>query len=416
MSGCHRFWQVLRDVEGVVEEYKAKSRYRKCLFFFRGEYHRYPHGGDVPLPASQCFPSLFRQPCHYKNERKIFYEALRRYPDDFTAGMTTFDMLAKMQHYQFPTRLLDITSDVRLATAMATMPFNDVESAYNAYTSFVYVYAVREDCIKYTDSDTVSMIANLARVDDEKVKFEDLGFLGYEVARERPGFDWRECANQFREDLQKVWCVLPVLRNDRIRLQSGAFFLFGCGNRKEILRPIFRKVILKTKQHLRMVSRGSAMSRLMENIKGILRRKLGNLSRWRDTISILKCQFTRVSFRMNWRNGNRRKGKMTYTIQCYVKKVKLGDSGITSLVIRPTGKSRIEDEENHCLGLDLEKGALNSVKLLQNEIEIKNGSLNGGVMAEALMGAKFHGCEIEIDVETDGSSDKIVKICGVTIL
>lgn len=239
MSGCHRFWQVLRDVEGVVEEYKAKSRYRKCLFFFRGEYHRYPHGGDVPLPASQCFPSLFRQPCHYKNERKIFYEALRRYPDDFTAGMTTFDMLAKMQHYQFPTRLLDITSDVRLATAMATMPFNDVESAYNAYTSFVYVYAVREDCIKYTDSDTVSMIANLARVDDEKVKFEDLGFLGYEVARERPGFDWRECANQFREDLQKVWCVLPVLRNDRIRLQSGAFFLFGCGNRKEILRPIF---------------------------------------------------------------------------------------------------------------------------------------------------------------------------------
>ena len=109
----------------------------------------------------------------------------------------------------------------------------------SAYTSFVYVYAVREDCIKYTDSDAVSMIANLARLDDEKVKFEDLGFLGYEVARERPGFDRRECANQFREDLQKVWCVLPVLRNERIRLQSGAFLPFGCGDRKEILRPTF---------------------------------------------------------------------------------------------------------------------------------------------------------------------------------
>lgn len=107
---------------------------------------------------------------------------------------------------------------------------------------------------------------------------------------------------------------------------------------------------------------------------------------------------------------------MTYTIQCYVKKVKLGDSGITSLVIRPTGKSRIEGEENHCLGLDWGEGALNSVKLLQNKIEIKNGSLSGGVMAEALMGSKFHGCEIEIDVETDGYSDKIVGICGMTLL
>lgn len=107
---------------------------------------------------------------------------------------------------------------------------------------------------------------------------------------------------------------------------------------------------------------------------------------------------------------------MTYTIQCYVKKIVLTGNGISSLTIRPTGKSRIEDEENLCLGLDLEKGALNSVKLLQNKIEIKNGSLSGGVMAEALMGSKFHGCEIEIDVETDGSSDKIVRICGVTIL
>lgn len=209
------------------------------VLFFRGEYHRYPNGGDVPPPASQCIPSLFRKPCHYKNERKIFYEALRRYPEAFTAGMTTFDMLAKMQHYQVMTRLLDITSDVRLATAMATYPFDDVPSAYNDHPAFIYVYAVHEARIRYTDSDTVSMIANLARLDDEKVSLDDLGYLSYEVKRERPGFDWTSCAKESREDLQKVWCVLPVLRNERIKLQSGAFLLFGCRDRKEILKPTF---------------------------------------------------------------------------------------------------------------------------------------------------------------------------------
>lgn len=240
MSRCQSFWQVLRAVEELVGEYRAKSRYRNCRFFFRGEYHRYPDGGDVPLPASQCIPSLFRKLCHYRNERKIFYEALRRYPGDFTAGMTTFDMLAKMQHYQVMTRLLDITSDVRLATAMATLPFDDVPSAYNDHTAFISVYAVHEDRIKYTDSDTVSMIANLARLDDEKVKFDDLGSLSYEVARERPGFDWNACGKEVvRGDLQKVWCVLPVLRNERVKLQSGAFLLFGCRDRKGLLRPTF---------------------------------------------------------------------------------------------------------------------------------------------------------------------------------
>lgn len=239
MSVCRHFWEVLRAVEELVEYKKARWRYRNCQFFFRGEYYRYPDGGDAPLPADRCIPSLFRQPCLYRNERKIFYEALRRYPDAFTAGMTTFDKLATMQHYQFPTRLLDITSDVRLATAMATMPFTDVKSAYNDHTAFVYVYAIHEDRIKYTDSDTVSMLANLARLDDEKVTLDNLGYLSYEVSRERSGFDWTMCEKESHQDLQKVWCVLPVLRNERIRLQSGAFLLFGCGNRKEILRPTF---------------------------------------------------------------------------------------------------------------------------------------------------------------------------------
>ncbi len=236
---CTHFWQILREAEDIVEVSKKNPRYKNCRFFFRGEYKRYPNGGDVPLPASECIPSLFRKECHYKNERKIFYEAVRRYPDIFTPDMTTFDMLATMQHYQVLTRLLDITNDVRLATAMATAPFDDVGSEYNEHTAFVYVYAVKEEDIKYTCSDTVAVLSNLARLEDEKIHLDNLGYLSYEVSRERPGFDWKACEEDIRRDLQRVWCVLPIQSNERVRVQSGAFLLFGCGDRKQILRPSF---------------------------------------------------------------------------------------------------------------------------------------------------------------------------------
>ena len=241
MTMCEHFWQVLREVEEIVEGHKKNPRYDNCRFFFRGEYKRYPNGGDVPLPASECIPSLFRKECHYKNERKIFYETVRRYPDIFTTNMTTFDMLATMQHYQVLTRLLDITNDVRLATAMATAPFDDVESEYNEHTAFVYVYAVKEKCVKYTNSDTVAALANLARLADDKVDLDDLGYLSYEVSHERPWFDWKECKERIREELKRVWCVLPIQSNERVRIQSGAFLLFGCGNRKKILKPSFNE-------------------------------------------------------------------------------------------------------------------------------------------------------------------------------
>jgi hypothetical protein len=148
---CSHFWQILREVQEIVENCKKRSQYQKCRFFFRGEYNRYPDGGDVPGPASECVPSLYREE-RYKHERTIFYDTIRHYPEVFRSDMTTFDMLATMQHYQALTRLLDITSDVRLATAMATAPFFDVKSEHNEHTAFVYVYAVKEDCIKIQTS------------------------------------------------------------------------------------------------------------------------------------------------------------------------------------------------------------------------------------------------------------------------
>lgn len=116
----------------------------------------------------------------------------------------------------------------------------------------------------------------------------------------------------------------------------------------------------------------------------------------------------------------------SYIIQCHVKKVKLGDKGITSLTIRPTGKSRIEGMDDKCLGWEPEQDGANPQDVPAAEdsqpklfsIDIKINELISGNLVQGLLVAKFHGGEIkiEIKVETDNQNNKIIKICGVTLL
>lgn len=117
---------------------------------------------------------------------------------------------------------------------------------------------------------------------------------------------------------------------------------------------------------------------------------------------------------------------MNYTIQCFVKKVVLDENGVKSLTIRPTGKSRIDGVENQCLGLKYtkktgddsgEKTTLSQVKLFPLDLVLGSpADKKADALGEALMGAKFHGCEIEMEVEVKGGKSKDVKICGVTLL
>lgn len=117
--------------------------------------------------------------------------------------------------------------------------------------------------------------------------------------------------------------------------------------------------------------------------------------------------------------------KKTYTIKCHVKKVKFGENGITSLIIRPIGKSRIEGMEECCLGWEVIQRTADAsdtsrvnypqVKLFSVEI---NGSIPGNLV-QGLLEAKFHGCEIKIEIKemkTDGKNAESIEVCGVTLL
>ncbi len=192
-------------------------------FFYRGHSDAMNHflapGIYRPLPD--------KEELAVEKEDILYKEAVRRCPEDFDRCRSAFEHMVKMQHYRVPTRLLDITTNPLVALYFACVENLGADGE-------VYAFRVKKPEIKYFDSDAVSVVANVARrpADFEVPQIPDkeafnaeipIQYLLHEIKSEKPHF-----LNLIdREDLGRVFCVLPKLNNPRIIRQSGAFFLFG---------------------------------------------------------------------------------------------------------------------------------------------------------------------------------------------
>ncbi|EJG1749500.1 FRG domain-containing protein [Vibrio parahaemolyticus] len=179
-------------------------------------------------------PSIYRNSGLIENEHRMYREIITKCPNDFQDAKSTFEHLVKMQHYFLPSRLLDITKNPLIALFFACSSEENDDGE-------VIIYDFSQEDIKFYDSDTVSVIANLARrpatfsIEDtkalDKVEFnqeEEIQLLLHEIKEEKPYFK----SVIKPEHLESVVCVKPRLDNPRIIKQEGAFLLFGIQNNK----------------------------------------------------------------------------------------------------------------------------------------------------------------------------------------
>jgi|GEM_PF-4455299 len=119
-------------------------------------YVRFYRGQPVDKPL---IPNAFRERCFIDNESDIYNEIVNKKPGEFTNCKCTFDYLVKMQHYNIPTRLLDITTNplVALYFACCGEPEEHVPT--------VYCIDIPFDRIKNYTSDSVTILSSLARYD-----------------------------------------------------------------------------------------------------------------------------------------------------------------------------------------------------------------------------------------------------------
>lgn len=181
-------------------------------------------------------PSIYRSQRLIANENKIFKEFILRTPSDFLNEKSALEKLVKMQHYGLPTRLLDITTNPLVALYFACNEKSKQDGK-------VFAFKVPADDIKYYDSDTVSIIANIAKRSSkfsiEKIRNlnltafneqEELGYLLHEIKEEKSYFQ----NIILPTDIERVVAVKVKQNNNRIIKQSGVFLIFGIDGKKNL--------------------------------------------------------------------------------------------------------------------------------------------------------------------------------------
>ncbi|QPB41591.1 FRG domain-containing protein [Rodentibacter haemolyticus] len=234
-------------------------------------------------------PSIYRSNL-IGSEDKIIKEAFTRCSSSFLPYETLFEKLTKLQHYDYKTRLLDISSNVLVALYFSIAEHKKQSVANADKDGEIIILDIPNSEIKYSDSDLVSILSNLSlmkkdfnikKCEDEarlyaicekvmyesemedkrqslikagksipetytkfleigKKSIEDKSFiekfnqqpevielLNY-TRREKPSFS----PNIEPEKLHKIVAVKAKENNPRIMRQQGAFLLFGINEEK----------------------------------------------------------------------------------------------------------------------------------------------------------------------------------------
>ncbi len=173
-----------------------------------------------------------------EKESILFKQAVLECSSDFPSTMSTFDMLAKMRHFELPTRLLDISKNPLVGLFFASLSHPDRDGE-------VLVYKIPKNEISFFDSDKVYILANIAKQKDTEFFVPDLpcktvaeikafneafpmGYLLHDIRNERMDF----LPIIRKNDMQSVICVMPRKNSERIQAQDGAFFIYGILGKK----------------------------------------------------------------------------------------------------------------------------------------------------------------------------------------
>lgn len=246
----------VNDVISFLSEIEKLKLNKGSIFYFRG------HSSYL----YKMQPGIYRKKELISNEDVIYKELLIRCPDDFEKLATTFETLVKMQHYSLPTRLLDLTSNPLVALYFACEKYEE-----DKQDGEVKILTIPRAEIKYYDSDTVTILANISRQPKvfHKNCIDDVASASYirlmdDIKKERPYFQ-----PEIRpESVDAVICVKPKLNNARIIKQDGAFLLFGVAGDKHNLATIPHRYTEQTENRRFLIDKASK-KKIIEQLERI---------------------------------------------------------------------------------------------------------------------------------------------------
>jgi hypothetical protein len=236
--------EYLTSVYAITKRVKADNKYR---VYYRGE------PGTFPIPM---VPAIFRVK-EDNAEKQHYQRALRHHPEEFSKS-SNIDIISKMQHYRYPTRMLDFTVNSLVALFFACGGDSKAEGTFKKNGDghvHIYFADVAKDVLSF-DSDRALLVSVLPRFTSNEHKiikkiFEDadsenkrvtnewikrydekseesiqFGRYIHQVRIERPGFEQHRIEPK---DILKGYFVKPNFSTSRIKNQAGLFAIFGLG-------------------------------------------------------------------------------------------------------------------------------------------------------------------------------------------
>ena len=253
---CRNVADIVSEVRRIIETEKAEHPEDGAEFFFRGEKKNYATNDNSEVGTHFCC-CLYQPntPNAWKYERKLYEEAIRQNVVDFYQDRTMTERLARMQHYQLPTRFNDLSDNALQSAYFATGEGSfRSEPEADALDGWIRVVKVAKHKMKSFTSDIIVAISHLPLVDPDDFHLsgpmastdeqgEGLNILRYEIMKERPAFGFESerpvAAPKLRHDIQQVWAFKPMLNSPRIRKQGGIFLAVGCGDGKRPIKPTY---------------------------------------------------------------------------------------------------------------------------------------------------------------------------------
>lgn len=175
----------------AIQKYIGETQ-KDTTLFFRGQ-------SDIKWQIS---PSVFRNEKYIDQENHLVHELIRFCPNEFLHTTSYFEKLVKMQHYELPTRLLDISTNPLVGLYFATCQNKSTDGN-------LIVFPVKNSDILSFDNPLVENISKLS-------------------------FESPDSSNRDSNESGRAICVLPKLDNPRIIRQQGAFFLFESSKIKNL--------------------------------------------------------------------------------------------------------------------------------------------------------------------------------------
>ncbi len=181
-----------------------------------------------------------------QSENRLLMDLIEHTPEDFAGDTTTLERLVRSAHHGLPTRLLDASFNPYIALFFACR-----EQEFLADDSEVIRIGISKELVKDYDSDTISCVSNLARLEEFQRKQIVAFIIGnrvdgdvetVEIEKFNKFFPVIKIADFVRREKSyfenkikplSLWqphMVLPKKSNRRILAQSGAFLVAGLMN------------------------------------------------------------------------------------------------------------------------------------------------------------------------------------------